>query len=610
MPRWANGLDRALAPIGVGAAAFLIFYTLLMGLSPQYVLVAALMAVVCLFWSLQRKRLHLRELTDPYDGLNRARLALATIFFVLFTLSILSVYFRTSLYERPVEYFVLTALMVGAVGVQTLTSKGRWTYLALVQIIIIGLSLAWSQLFLFPGVMQADPWYHQLFTQFMLAEQRIPDFSYEHIPLFHLLVGSTSLVDQLDYKAAMTLSVSLGQTVVLILFTFLLGRSLTRSPQLGLLAALVLAFSDHEIMMAATVIPGSLAAAFVPVIIYMLVKVKRWRGVAIGISAFLMCAVVLTHTITSTWVAAFMVVGIIASFIAGKRERWMKVSTPALSAFFITIMIGWWGFASGDVNYLAELLRLGFSKELVEPGRMLISLPVQEQLLVAAGMYILFALSLIGIFYLMARWRKGHSFEMALILATPLAIGFLSMLTGLFINQQRWFFYAQIALAIPAAISLYLIFGLPTRRQARVAAMGLFTTGMAFLMIMGGIANTDNPILSPTAVVRGGTTLGEMAAAQTTSSMGPPPAMDSSYASPFLLFVGYDFMRLDDAFVDRNFSGADGHLILIRDAVADGSTFDIVGGLYRLEYPVEEVLYSSGHYKVYDGGSVSGYLSE
>ncbi len=143
-----------------------------------------------------------------------------------------------------------------------------------------------------------------------------------------------------------------------------------------------------------------------------------------------------------------------------------------------------------------------------------------------------------------------------------------------------------------------------------MAAMGLFTTGMAFLMIMGGIANTDNPILSPTAVVRGGMTLGEMAAAQTTSSMGPPPAMDSSYASPFLLFVGYDFMRLDDAFVDRNFSGADGHLILIRDAVADGSTFDIVGGLYRLEYPVEEVLYSSGHYKVYDGGSVSGYLSE
>ena len=199
---------------------------------------------------------------------------------------------------------------------------------------------------------------------------------------------------------------------------------------------------------------------------------------------------------------------------------------------------------------------------------------------------------------------------MALILATPLAIGFLSMLTGLFINQQRWFFFAQIALAVPAAISLFLIFGLPTRRKARTAAMGGFTAAVAFLMIAGGIANTDNPILAPSIAVPGGHTLGELSAAQTTSAMGPSPAVDSSYTGPFLQWVGYNFIRLDDALIDRDFNITEGHLVLIRDAVADGSTFDIMGGLYRLEYPVEEALYSSGYSRVYDDGSVAGFLRE
>ena len=608
MTSWAKDLDRMLALIGVIAASFLIVYTLLMGLSPQYILVATMMGAVCLYWTIGRKRLQPRELDGAPAFSDRTVIALSIVFFVLLTLSILSVQFRTSLYQRPLEYFIITAVMVGVVGIQTLVAKGRWAYMVLAQTIVIGLSLAWSQLFIFPGVMQADPWYHQLFTQLMLDEHHIPDFSYSNMPLFHLLVGSTSLIDNFDYKTAMVLSVSLGQIIVLVLSIFLLGRLVTGSSRIGMLGALIVAFSDHFTMMAATAIPGSLAAAFVPLMLFMLLLAPRKGGLAIGIAAFLMGAVVLTHTITSTWVAAFMSVGIVASFIAGKRERWERISTPALFAFFITIMIGWWGYASGDVDYLAELLKLGFSKELVEPSRMLLNLPIQEQLLVAAGMYVMFALSLIGTFYLMARWRRNRCFEMALILVTPLAIGFLSMLTGLFINQQRWFFFAQIALAVPAAISLYLIFGLPSRRKTRMAAMGCITAVVAFLMISGGIANTDNPFLSPTITVRGGATLGELAAAQTTSGMGPPPAVDSTYANPFLLWVGYDFMRLDDALIDRDFNSTDGHLVLIRDAVADGSTFDITGGLYRLDYPVEEVLYSSGYSKIYDDASVSGYL--
>jgi hypothetical protein len=456
--------------------------------------------------------------------------------------------------------------------------------------------------------MQSDPWYHQLLTSFALDESKLPvSFAYSSIPLFHLLVGSASFIFHVDYKTAMILSVSFAQVLINTLSIYLLGTFLTRNPKIGMLAVLFLAISDHEILMSTIAIPASYAAIFVPIVIYILLRMRDNRGLAVLTSAFLLLTIVLSHTVTSVWIGIALFVGVVASKLIKVHDREKKVASLTILTFFLTIMFGWWAYASGVLDILSEFLDLGFNKSSIEPTNMLIEIPVSEQILIAAGLYILFALSIIGILYMVARKDRTFSFEMAFILVTPLIIGFISMATGLFVNQQRWFYYAQIVLAIPMAISVYLLIGLPSRSKIKMITMSGFVMIVAFLMITGGIANTDNHILSSTAVVRGGLTEGELAAVHTSDDMWPHPATDVRYADAFLVVSGYNFTVIDDYLLEKNFSGAAGHMVLIRESIEKG-TFPVRGGLYSLDYDPEEVLSAQGFSKVYQGGGVKGYM--
>lgn len=604
-----DGLDRAGALGGLVLSAALAAFTLLRGASPLYLLIAVLLAFSCTYWLVLRPRLRRLELADDGYGARRMVLIGAAAFFVLLALSILVLYFRPSLYERPLSYFVISALMAGEVALQAVYSRGRWSALVLLQIVVLGLSLAWSQQFIYPGPLDSDPWYHRLMIEYTLQEGHIPPFFlYSFLPLFHLLVGQTSLLLQVDLKAATMLAVSLGEVIVVALFIYLIGTKVTGNHKIGLLAALFLAISDHQILMATTIIPGTLAAVLVPVLLYVLLRARRDRGIAIGLSALLMFAVVLTHTITSVWVAMLLLGGALAVLMLGLRRRVDKLTTWGLTTFFLVIMFGWWAYASNTIRTLSELIRWGFDQDIIEPTRILIDVPVTEQLVIAAGMYVLFSFSIIGLLYLVTRKQQRHGFELAVILTVPLAIGLLSMLTGLFINYQRWFFFAQIAMAIPVAISAYLLFGLHRNRAGRNVAMSAFVILITFLMIMGGIASPDNHLLSPTSGVSRGPTLSHLAAVETTTMMWPHPATDTYYTNLFLTASGYNFTPLDENFLQRDFSGLDDYIVLIRRAVEDGPFF-LKGGVLQLDYKVEPELYALGYSRVYDNGLVRGYAT-
>ena len=147
--------------------------------------------ISCLLWLAIRKshtfEFHLQE--------SRTWTALWSIcFFGLFALSILSVHFRPELYQRPIFYFALTALMAGVIACQFFTSGRRHAGLVLIQIVLLGLRIAWSQLLIFPSLLGVDPWHHSAFTNRIIDEGLIPmGYAYSRLPLFHLMIAATSL---------------------------------------------------------------------------------------------------------------------------------------------------------------------------------------------------------------------------------------------------------------------------------------------------------------------------------------------------------------------------------------------------------------------------------
>ncbi|MBA7544273.1 hypothetical protein ES705_36625 [subsurface metagenome] len=107
-----------------------------------------------------------------------------------------------------------------------LPSKNSPIPFTLFQIILIALSLEWSVLLLFPSIVGIDPWTHQLITLDILDKGHIVGGGYQHLPIYHVAIGITSLITGLSYKMATMLFISFLQVVCGVLFISLLGKHL------------------------------------------------------------------------------------------------------------------------------------------------------------------------------------------------------------------------------------------------------------------------------------------------------------------------------------------------------------------------------------------------
>jgi len=83
--------------------------------------------------------------------------------------------------------------------------------------------------------------------------------------------------------------------------------------------------------------------------------------------------------------------------------------------------------------------------------------PLGEQLFNNLGMFLFFAFSFIGVFYMISRRGSSSSFTMAWVGVAPLAIGFFSLISGHSVIEHRWWYFAQILLAIPLAVAVYTV---------------------------------------------------------------------------------------------------------------------------------------------------------
>jgi hypothetical protein len=121
--------------------------------------------------------------------------------------------------------------------------------LTLVQILLIGINTNDdSSPFIFPdSLLGVDPWTYRSFnTQLITSGNLIEGWSYQLLPVFDLVIGTTRMVTELSYKWASIISVGLIQVALCTSFTYLLGKKLI-DPKTGLFSALFLILANHFI---------------------------------------------------------------------------------------------------------------------------------------------------------------------------------------------------------------------------------------------------------------------------------------------------------------------------------------------------------------------------
>jgi len=194
-------LDITLSIAGLFLALVLVLLSPIID-NPHYTVVGIILLFACIAYLSIGRGMGFPGISEP----TRSRslyLLLNILFFSALLFSILSLYLRPDPYVRPLSYFISIVIMVGILAVEILflPRSKPYTYFVLTKIIMIPLSLAWSQLLIFPTLNGDDPFWHQWFTQSILDSGFISGSSgYARLPVMHLVSGATSLVTGLGYK--------------------------------------------------------------------------------------------------------------------------------------------------------------------------------------------------------------------------------------------------------------------------------------------------------------------------------------------------------------------------------------------------------------------------
>jgi len=629
--RAVDDVDMSLAALGAILAILLTVYLDVVMRSSIYTAVGVTLFLACVSYLLLRRKRPV-FIGAQVEATPRIYLLTNILFFALLTYSIAAFHLRPDLYVRPLGYFVATSAMAAILAVEILFLPPRKsaTCVALLKIIIVGLSLVWSQLLIYPSLVGVDPWWHQMLTMKILEVGHIPPgyHQYSDLPAMHLVVGTTSLITGLDYKMAAMFSVSLFQVVCGTLFVFLLGK-LIHGTKAGLLSGLLLGTGNWAIWSGYWTIPNSMGVVLIPVIIYLLFKLRQEKPkLGIGLSVLFIIVLALTHTISTVmlvtvlfviwlafelyrvlryqaaeraWVflvAALGLMGGALSYWARTPFIWRNLSR--LSSQFKALLVQGFSPRPGDLSPL-EAAVLHYRGELV---------PFGERLLNVLGFLLFCALALIGAFSLLSRSTGNrHGFAVVVAGLTALVIAFAGTATDFF-ALARWTNLSQVLLAIPVGMAILWLAGLPAEKIASACLIGTLVFALSFLMVMSPEANQDNRSLSPNTIVRFAFTESELAAMNRAAMIYDGKiAGDKNYESlQYLPGLRGRTVAICNQLYSRNFTECRDMFVLIRQEVVVNPLKMLRLSPFRLDYDPRQALAEQGFSRVYECGSVSGFI--
>lgn len=589
---------------------------------PSYAEVGIILLLACIAYLLLLRGTGFPDTSEP-TRTHPLYLLFNILFFAGFMFTMLSLHLRSDPYVRPLSYFVAIAIMAGILAAEIifLPRSKPHSWLVLTQIMLIPLSLAWSQLLLFPTLIGDDPWWHQWFTQSILDSGFVSgSSSYARLPVTHLVSGTTMLVTGLDFKMAALLSISSMNIICLLLFTFLIGR-LVFSDKTGLLAALILGISIDFVGMSFRIMPNTFAAFMMLPIIYTLFKLRTSQPlVAISLSLLLMLALILTHTIVSMCMAILL----LALWVGFAVFNWMhnQRKTPVtlgIVILFVIMMFGWWTYSSRHLTILAHLLQWGFSIDYwlpsvpvqAEMAQYTHIVPVFESLFNSVGRYLLIGISLPGCFYVLSK-KVSHPYAFAVAVGALAVAGMtlIASVAGWGIQTGRWHYFVQILVSVPLAVSLLLFAASIKNGVGKVLSVTILTTTLACLMILTPTANLDNPVFNHT-VVQKAYEESELKAVETMQGLTDQNiAIDNDPVAHFVFLPRFASNRLTPlgvTLVRQAFTDLRGSVIMIRRAISQDTLGVGMDSYIRLNYDPTQVLADEGFSHVYECGTVSAF---
>jgi hypothetical protein len=467
-----------------------------------------------------------------------------------------------------------------------------YSYLIILQIIFIPLCFLFTQAFMYETVLSRDPWLHLYLTNVIIEQGRIPEYlegstdilPYLKMPNFHLVIAIFSIVTQLQYKISSLISIGVITLLLEILLIYLIGKSFYNE-KIALLSALFLSISDNVLdMVGKNIVPNSIGVAIALFILYLVLTLKGEENVnkhiIIIISTFFLVA---THTISYALVILQSVVlGSLAFFF--KKNYYFRILQSYLILSFVIGVSYWMWISKASFQMIAIIyqafVKYGTSEDVYMSA---VNIPIFQILMSRLGMLIYFAISLIGIMWMVNNGRKCY-YHVALggICVTLIGIGVFSFLTpALSAIAHRFWYYGEVLCGIPVSIA-FIIFYMKFNHRYRTFLTGAIAGSLVFLMLTASISNNDNP-LTKSQSLRTGLYDSEISAADFVifTNHDFPIASDYDYTQNILVIAEQKGVKLSPEFPRtlKEILNSDGYHFILRTKMLD--RYFILGGMWN-----------------------------
>jgi len=449
-----------------------------------------------------------------------------TLIVYLLTVAAAIQLYRFAGVERSPIVFVATVLLylIPILSIFINNSKK----VSLVMIICTGIfqrATAFYSSSLYVGI---DIFTHHRFVSGIMTEQTLSGIGqtkYFYAPLYHVLIGWSSLLLNMPLKNVTILIVSMAATAVPALAAYIIGTH-WHNRTIGLVAALLLTGSDFIIQWGIRPTPTSLGIVFS---VLVLLTAIEYTELAAGAKKsdprkLLLCGLFfISLNLTHQFSVFVSVVTLIAIFLgmvlfnSRISNRVINISFVACSVLFLNFVITKSGGPSGGRTFLDKTVG-GLALTILETpadARIARSLPKDPNITPvgaagigpahAAGSAALLALGVLGALLMLDRSGQSSNsrggFVLGVAVSLPLAIALIGPIFGIRnLLPLRWFAFLYFPLSVLAAYGLGTILRWVAGRTfgtqlIRVAGVGILICGPYFLFMSGNfVAAPDGPI--------------------------------------------------------------------------------------------------------------------
>src|SRR2546422_6915156 len=495
----------------------------------------------------------------------RLALLLGTLFYALFTFSVLDSWATPESVGRGLSFFIVAAALSFLIITESqMVSLSRLGVASiLLQLVLFSILLRWSAYSVFPTVIGLDPWYHLGLTDSFLVTNRIPTgTAYSWEPIMQLLTATVGLTGREAYKGAAFYAVGLVQASLDPVLLFLISRR-ELGARVGLVAASLLPAASFHLGYGIALIPNTLATTLSLLVIYLVIRfTKGATARASALVLLLFLVIILTHALVPILLLMVLTGYWLTRYLKRRADDRKMVAVRSSTLLVLaTGTFGWWAYASGYVSNLALAIRWGFDTDLitgVDPGRWanyISQVPLGEQLISFFGLAAYVGLGGAGWLHVSQYLKKAHNAWAAGLIGIVFAsVGAGALVTHIFLVWDRWIYFAQILLAPPAAV---LLISLSKARWGGFRKLGVSVaiSGLVFLSAIGPQSAADFNGLTPHITVRYALTSAEITALEFAQGHSNQHVYGDSYygAVQYEGILADRYVPIDAQISSRNF---------------------------------------------------------